>query len=551
MYLDYYQLNFHPFAETRDTEIFFQGAERESILHKLAEDFVQDAPLVRLTGLEGSGKTFLCHHLIRQPLGRQFHFVFLDNPLGSFNDLLRNVCVDLGMEPATVPDQDMLLELQNLLSRRKEGGKKVLLIIDEAEQLFLAALERLMRLICETGEEHLLHVLLVGRPLLAEHLEQLTSYCTGVDINSGYVLLPLTVEETARYLDFRLQAAGRSAQEGEEVFTREAVERIFSAAGGNLRQVNYLADQALQAACSANSMYVLPHHIPGREEEKKESKVVAFKPSIPVIMQEKKTWVFAGGALLVLFLLISLLTGNREKKHEDIIAIPKQPANVLQSSRQTVEVPHPSKPQVIHSEPVSPSPEIVPAQPLKQLEPEPPVVEEVPVQKSVLLTSQEESIVELRPDRIKVAPKEPGQTVVIIEPPAPHPRPSVKSKSVQQSTIRVSPLGEKIFQERKRASAKWLANAYHNRYTVQMMMLASEQAAPNIKRVLAQDEYVAIKNYLYILTKKTSPPTLFVFYGTYDSMEQARQARNNMPLFLRKHHPYALSINAAMKKTQD
>ncbi len=551
MYLDYYQLNFPPFAETLDTEIFFQGAERENILHKLAEDFVQNAPLVRLTGLEGSGKTFLCQCLMRQPLGRQFDFVFLDSPLGSFNDLLRNVCVDLGMETTTVPDQDLLSDLQGLLSRRKDGGKKVLLIIDEAEQLFLAALERLMRLIAETGEEKLLHVLLVGRPLLAEHLEQLTSYCTGVDLDSGYVLQPLTVEETAWYLDFRLQAAGRSTQEGEEVFTREAVERIFSAAGGNLRQVNYLADQALQAACSSNSMYVLPDHIPGREEEKKVSGGVGFKPSIPVIMQEKKNWFLAGGALLVLILLINLMTGNQENGHKDVIAIPKQPENVLQSSRQTEEDPRPSKPEVIHPEPVSPAPEIVSAQSLQQPEPEPPVEVEVPVQEPVFPADQEESIVELRPGRVKVAPKEPGQTVVIIEPPARHPRPSVKSKSVQQGTVRVSPLGEKIFQERIRASAKWLANAYHNRYTVQMMMLASEQAAPNIKRMLAQDEYAAIKNYLYILTKKTSPPTLFVFYGTYDSMEQARQARNNMPLFLRKHHPYALSINDAMKKTQD
>jgi len=69
--------------------------------------------------------------------------------------------------------------------------------------------------------------------------------------------------------------------------------------------------------------------------------------------------------------------------------------------------------------------------------------------------------------------------------------------------------------------------------------------------MLVKDEYFAIKDNLYILRKKTSPPTLFVFYGTYDSMEQARQARNNMPLFLRKHHPYALSISDAMKKTED
>jgi septal ring-binding cell division protein DamX len=111
--------------------------------------------------------------------------------------------------------------------------------------------------------------------------------------------------------------------------------------------------------------------------------------------------------------------------------------------------------------------------------------------------------------------------------------------------------GEQLYLERLRASAKWLAGTYRNSYTVQLMMLASEQAVPNVKKMLVQDEYFALKDNFYILRKKTSPPTLFVFYGAYDSMEQARQARNNMPLFLRKHHPYALSISDAVKKTED
>ena len=69
--------------------------------------------------------------------------------------------------------------------------------------------------------------------------------------------------------------------------------------------------------------------------------------------------------------------------------------------------------------------------------------------------------------------------------------------------------------------------------------------------MLTRDAYYAVRDKLYILRKQTSPPTLFVFYGIYDSMDAARKARNTMPLFLRKHHPYALSIADALKKTED
>jgi len=111
--------------------------------------------------------------------------------------------------------------------------------------------------------------------------------------------------------------------------------------------------------------------------------------------------------------------------------------------------------------------------------------------------------------------------------------------------------GDALFRDRLRASAAWLAGAYRGQYTIQLMMLSSKSAKENVKKLLVRDDYFAVIDKLHILRKKTNPPTLFVFYGTYPSMDAARQVRNTMPVFLRKHHPYALSIADALTKTED
>jgi len=82
------------------------------------------------------------------------------------------------------------------------------------------------------------------------------------------------------------------------------------------------------------------------------------------------------------------------------------------------------------------------------------------------------------------------------------------------------------------------------------MMLSSEQARSNLENILVRDDYYTIEDNLYILSK-TSPPMQFVFYGLYDTIEDARKACRNLPDFLKKHHPYALAIRGALKKTED
>jgi septal ring-binding cell division protein DamX len=110
--------------------------------------------------------------------------------------------------------------------------------------------------------------------------------------------------------------------------------------------------------------------------------------------------------------------------------------------------------------------------------------------------------------------------------------------------------GDKLFRERLAASANWLTGIHKEKFTIQLMLLVSEQAQASVAATLAQEEYSPIVDRLYILRKKTTPPTIFIFYGLYDSLEAAREARNNMPVSLRKHHPYPLAVADALKKLE-
>ncbi len=537
MYLEHFNLNHSPFSEEPNPEIFFPEAGRGEILKSLHDEIQAGKPLIRLTGSEGSGKTMLCRVLCRQLHADRVEVVYIDDPVGSFDDLLHVVCLDLGMDPSALPEQDMLSELRVLLARRRQEGQSVVLVIDEAEKLFLAALERLMRALCEVGGDHILHVVLVGRPALNSNLDQLTVYCSDVDIRGGYVLEPLTEEETARYLKFRLMAAGLSRDNREEIFTDGAVHKIYESAGGNLRMINILAEEALQKSSTDKSFLVLLDHVAGQDG--RTEKKIARLP-VPAGLAGKKVLLWAGGGL-VLLLLVFLFSGGSDEQAGESVSEAERPAVTAPASSESPELELETtsaevEPGLLSAELVGP--------PAEEVAPE------FPTEQQEIPELQPEGIVELAPGEVKSLPRLSGRTestAAAME----TGRPGVSGPVAAATINSAARNGEQLYQERLRASAKWLAGAYRNTYTVQLMMLASEQAAPNIKKMLVQDEYFALKSNFYILRKQTSPPTLFVFYGTYDSMEQARQARNNMPLFLRKHHPYALSISDALKKTED
>ncbi|RWX42907.1 AAA domain-containing protein, partial [Candidatus Electrothrix communis] len=188
MYLQHFGLEHSPFSRQPNPDVFFAQAGRKNILKDLRQDLLQGNAAMLLTGPKASGKTVFCR-LIRHRLdGSSRKVVYLENPVGSFDGLLKQVCLKLGMTVSMGTEQDMVLNLHALLRSQKEKGRKVLLLIDESEKMFLATLERLFRLLNELNEQYGAQAMLVGQPALNSSFEQLSGYCEGVRIASSYKL---------------------------------------------------------------------------------------------------------------------------------------------------------------------------------------------------------------------------------------------------------------------------------------------------------------------------------------------------------------------------
>ena len=501
MYLEHFQLHTSPFLEEVDPGVFFPEAGRDAICRGLQRDLEKGRLFVKLIGTEGTGKTLLCKVLFGE-LSDSLEVVYIDNPKGSFDDVLRVVCLDLGLQ-AVDEQVNLIDELKKQLQRRKKHGHRVVLVLDGAENIFLATLERLLRLLCELEEPTNFTLLLAGRPALDAHLEQLTVYCTGIDIHAGYRLEPMSSEETGRYLIFRLLAAGLDKDKQQDVFTGEAVEMIYAKAGGNPRLTNILAEEALQRSCSEKSFMVLLDHVDSKADpvrvERKESN------RLETLLGKRKILGICVGAAALLLVLFFLLPGKEQVQEKTIPEAASSPAGYDAAVQAPGFEPGNAK------EPVG-----------------------IPAESSAPTTDSGAS------------------SVVVDKPTASDEKGFVAENTEQAQKEKSTPRsGEELFQERLRASAGWLAGSYRGQYTIQLMMLSSDQAPANVKKLFVREEYSAIMDKLYILRKKTNPPTLFVFYGTFATMDDARQARNQMPIFLRKHHPYALSIADALTKTED
>jgi len=592
MYLEHFDLQHEPFREEPDVSIFYSGGRREEVCQALVRDIVNGKPLIKFIGEEGAGKTLICKRLTEK-LPENFEVIYLDNPIGSFDDLLRVICLDLGMHPSGSHESvNFLHELNGLLEKRRQKNQKVLLIVDEAEKLFLATLERMLRTLCEADEIDVLRIMLAGRPGLDANLDQLSIYCANVDIDAGHYLEPLTEEETGEYLIFRLASAGLSLSQQEDFFSEGVIGKIHASSQGNIRMINILAEESLQNSCTDKSFMVLLDHVSVEDEGGDKGPRVISGVGDKIggfvsLVQENKVLAGAGGgALILIALLIMLVSGGEQPApvpEEQQAAIP-----IVEPVQETL----PEGPEVEGAAPaeqVEPAEETAEVQQQEELlaaeeQPAIPVAEEPPVEEGqealvAIPEPEQEQIIEpldtpapeittpVVQELTVEEPKEPEVIVVLPagkkrrpgappgeQAPPPPPPGAVQQKVVSPPPAKIVVKGrdaEQVFRERRRASASWVAEAFRGGYTIQLMMLTSNQAEINLKKMLVQDEYYPIKDKLYILRKKTNPPTLFVYYGIYDSMDAARNERNTMPVFLRKHHPYALSISDALKKSED
>jgi general secretion pathway protein A len=247
MYLPFYGLNAAPFAITPDPRFVFLSERHRDALAHLLYGIGQGGSggFVQLTGDVGTGKTTLCRLLLEQ-LPENTRVALILNPRLSPVELLEAIGEELHLEldGARGSLKALVDRLNAFLLSAYAQGLRVVLIIDEAQNLSFEALEQVRLLTnLETATQKLLQIILLGQPELRDMLGREDLRQLAQRITARFHLTPLSEAETEAYLRHRLAVAGSVRFP----FTRLAVRRIHHHAQGVPRLINVIADRALMA----------------------------------------------------------------------------------------------------------------------------------------------------------------------------------------------------------------------------------------------------------------------------------------------------------------
>lgn len=247
MYLEHFGLASFPFSLTPDTEFYFQAPSHAEALNVLLVALRGGEGFIKVTGEVGLGKTLLCRQLLNA-LGDEFVTAYIPNPHLSSSSMRRALSRELNLSlPRSSYTQDELLEwLNDALLQFSRCGKRVLLCLDEAQQLPTQTLEAVRLLTnLETEKRKLLQVVLFGQPELDRRLADPRLRQLLQRITFSYQLAPMDKRMTADYVAHRMRIAG---YRGPLPFTPRALEQLYRASGGTPRLVNILCHKSLMAA---------------------------------------------------------------------------------------------------------------------------------------------------------------------------------------------------------------------------------------------------------------------------------------------------------------
>ncbi|NQU95855.1 MAG: AAA family ATPase [Candidatus Omnitrophica bacterium] len=242
MYLNFYGLKENPFNVTSDPSfLYLSNSHREALSH-LLYGIKERKGFLEITGEVGAGKTTLCKALLNQ-LDSHTKTSFILNPNLSEIQLLEAILEDFGLRPERRAKISFLRQLNSFLLDELRENCNVVLILDEAQNLKLPALEA-VRLLSnlETDKQKLFQIVLVGQPELRRKLSSPSLVQLRQRIGVRYHLNPLGKDEIDKYIGHRLNVAGSP---GDINFTDEALDKIFIYSGGIPRIINIVCDKAL------------------------------------------------------------------------------------------------------------------------------------------------------------------------------------------------------------------------------------------------------------------------------------------------------------------
>ena len=341
MYERHFGFSEKPFNLTPDTRFLFLSPKLQEAYANLDFGVRERSGFLLLTGEVGTGKTTLIRHFLSQ-IGPDVRTAVILYPALSAGELVHAILQDLEVPFAGGTLKDAVDTLSNALIEAKALHLKVVVLIDEAQNLKPHVLEQLRLLSnLETEREKLLTLVLVGQPELREMLDQKSLRQLSQRINSRSHLEPLSAQETRTYVKHRLAVAGGSGSE----ITDPAIRRVHALSGGVPRVINVLCDRALVGAFGRGGKVV-------DEDLVEEAAVEVLPPSQTASLASRGRFaealgLFVLGLLVILALRSCLSTPARLPAPTKSLTPTASPVVVRESP--AFAAPSPSSPPVIET----------------------------------------------------------------------------------------------------------------------------------------------------------------------------------------------------------
>ncbi len=491
MYYSHFGLNQAPFKITPNTEFFFGGGNRGPVLEALIYAITHGEGIIKVTGEVGSGKTMLCH-MLQTRLPPHIETVYIANPSVSPEEILQAIAFELQLDvERTAPRLVVTQALHDFLLKRYAGGKRVVLFVEESQNVPIATLEEIRLLSnLETKNDKLLQIVLFGQPELDDNLRLPNIRQLRERITHSFRLEPLAPGEIREYLMFRMRAAG---YRGPDVFSNSVVKYISRASQGLTRRVNLIADKALLSAFSENTHTIRSKHVDAAVRDSEFSQQAARHA------EHRYTWgaalVAAGAALGIgLYTLLQQAGENAtEAARAPAFAAPPAPAKepATTTSADTTPASAPASTTPASATPASATPAVA-------------------------------------------SPASAGT------------KPAITPVDANAATDDSDPL-----ETRLAATRAWLASEAQTSYSIQLFGANDpEQLKRHLNEIAKSIEMNKVFVYRTVAKQK---PSLTVLYGSFDDRRAAQEALNKLPAYLKSNRPILRTVqgvNAEIRQHQ-
>ena len=243
MYAEHYKLSGKPFQLSPDHRFFFGSRSHSKAMAYLSFGLNEREGFIVITGDVGAGKTTLVGHLMSEIDRERYVSANVVTTQLEADDALRMVASAFGLNFEGRDKAALLRQIESFLKQNHELGKHVVLVVDEAQNMSMSAVEELRMLSnFQADGKPLLQCFLLGQPqfraiMARPEMEQLRQR-----VIASCHLEPLDEDETRAYIEHRLRMVG---WQGDPAFTDAAFQLIHLHAGGVPRRINTLCGRLL------------------------------------------------------------------------------------------------------------------------------------------------------------------------------------------------------------------------------------------------------------------------------------------------------------------